>query len=87
MTPNNLTNSFNNRALLSKSSLTIIDHLVSEKNFDTGANQNQLIGNTYTLIDNEFLKKSQDENINRLKSEFILLRIMNKNLKFLLFFE
>jgi len=61
--------------------------LVSEKNFDTGANQNQLIGNTYTLIDNEFLKKSQDENINRLKSEFILLRIMNKNLKFLLFFE
>lgn len=64
-----MNSSFNNKTLFSKSSLNVIDSN-TDKNFEVGANPNQNIGNTYTLIDSEFIKKNQGESINKLKSKF-----------------
>lgn len=68
--PNPMTNSFTNKNTLSKSSLNIMETMTTEKNFESNNNANHYIGNTYTLIDSEFLKKSMGENLNKLKSKY-----------------
>lgn len=64
-----MNSSFNNKTLFSKTSINVMD-ANPEKNFEVASNPNQLIGNSYTLIDSEFIKKNQGENINKLKSKF-----------------
>ena len=65
-------NSFKNKDLFSKSSISIMDTMVTEKNFD---NANQMINNSTTLIDSEFLKKNGGENINKLKTKYLYIHI------------
>lgn len=51
--------SFNNKTLFSKSSINV--DFSNEKNFDNASTNQQVIGNTYTLIDSEFIKKNQGD--------------------------
>lgn len=56
----------------------------TEKNFDPITQNNQFIGNTYTLIDSEFIKKDQAETINKLKTKFSFSLYYYRNIIFLL---